>query len=152
MEAREYLEEIKALDVKCEQKKYEYMNLREFNVGIHSVDYSKIRTQNTERSASFTKHSDRVVDMFYELQEECIQFNKLRHERINQIQMMKKVEHVEILFKRYVEYKNVECIADEMKYSYKYTSKLLNLALKDFAKQHADILEGYQSSCLADVS
>ena len=66
--------------------------------------------------------------------------------------MLKKVEHIEILFKRYVEYKNVECIADEMNYSYKYASKLLNLALKAFEKQHADKLEKYELSCLADAS
>ena len=152
MIAKEYLQEIHTLDVKFQQKKYEYMNLREFNTGVRAVDYSKVRTKNTEQSAGFTKHSDKVLDMFYELQEECTQFNQMRHERIHQIQMMKKVEHMDILIKRFVEYKSVECIAKEMNYTYKYASKLLNLALKAFEIQHADKLEEYRMSCMTKAS
>ena len=90
--------------------------------------------------------------MFYELQEECTQFNQMRHERIDQIQMMNKVEHMDILFKRFVEYKSVECIAKEMNYTYKYASKLLNLALKAFEIQHAEKLEAYRMSCVTKAS
>lgn len=152
MTAKDYLQEIQVLDVKFEQKKQEYMNLRELNTGVRAVDYSKVRTQNTERSAGFTKHSDKVLDMFYELQEECVDFNLMRHKRIEEIQMMKKVEYMDILFKRFVEYKSMECIAKEMDYTYKYASKLLNLALKAFEKQHADKIEEYRMSCITKAS
>ena len=152
MNVKDYLHEIYTIDVMIKQKKYEYRTLQEFNTGVSAVDYSKVRVQNLQRPAGFTKHSDKVLDMFYELQEECVQFNQIRHERIVEIQNMKKVEHIDILFKRFVEYKSVECIAKEMNYTYKYTSKLLNLALKAFEIQYVDKLNEYRMTCESRAS
>lgn len=134
MNAKEYLQEIQRLDVYIKQQKIEFESLKSLHTDIQAVDYSKVRVQTSRSGAGFTKASDQMLELYHEIEKDIDFFGRMRHVRIKQIQDMEKVEHMDILFKKYVEYKTIECISQEMGYSYKYTSQLHTDALKAFWK------------------
>ena len=132
MSVKDYLQEIHRLDLYTEQKRQEYETLKSLHKGISSVDYSKVRVKTLGKHEGFTRHSDQLVDLEAELQRDMHYFNRMRHERIEKIQRMEETSHMELLYKRYVEYKSLEYIAKEMGYSYKHIQKLHSDALKVF--------------------
>ena len=141
MTAKDYLQEIQKMDMFIEQKIYEYDTLKKETGGLRAVDYSKVHILSRSTSAGFTISSDQKLDIELELKRDIQHFNTLRHERILEIQRMERSVYTELLFKRYVEYKTLACIAAEMKKEPKYTSKLHMDALKAFEYQYAEKLE-----------
>lgn len=116
--AKEYLQEIRKLDIAINQKQIEYDTLKKSRTYIGGMDYSDERVQTSPDGSGFTKISDRLADMQRDINNEIDQFHDMRHERIGQIQQLSKAEYTQILFKRYVEYKSLETVASEMVYSY----------------------------------
>lgn len=127
MTAKEYLGEIRRMDIKISQKQREYDMLLGKRAYINAVAYSE-----RKGNADFTKTSNRILDMQQELNEDIDRFVNMRNYIIKQIQELKKTEYMEILFKRYVEYKRFELIACEMKYSYDRTVHMHMEALNRF--------------------
>lgn len=132
MEAKEYLQEIKKFDESINQKQAEYDGIKKGRTYIGGMDYSLDRVQTSPDGAGFAKISDRLMDLQMEINEEIDRFYEMRHERINQIQQLSKVEYITILFKKYVEYKSIEQISCEMGFVYNYTCSLHGYALKEF--------------------
>lgn len=54
---------------------------------------------------------------------------------INQIQQLDKLQHVQILYKKYVEYKPLKRIARELSYSESHLKKLHRQALQEFTEK-----------------
>ena len=132
MTAKEYLQEIRKFDRYIEQKQIEYDSLYRLRGGASGIDYSKDKVQTSPDGQGFTRISDRLVDLQSEINEAVDRFCQMKHERIDQIQQLPKVEYSEILFKRYVEYKSLERVAWEMNYSYIYICQLHGGALNEF--------------------
>ena len=135
MTAKEYLQEIRKFDRYIEQKQIEYDSLYRLRGGAGGIDYSKDKVQTSPDGQGFPRISDRLVDLQSEINEAVDRFCQMKHERIDQIQQLPKVEYSEILFKRYVEYKSFEQIAYEMNYTYKYICQLHGEALIEFGKK-----------------
>ena len=53
---------------------------------------------------------------------------------MSEIRQLHKTEYVEVLYKRYVEFKNFDIIAAEMEYSKSNIWKIHRKAIKDFEK------------------
>lgn len=136
MTAKEYLQEIRKFDRYIEQKQIEYDSLYRLRGGAGAIDYSKDKVQTSPDGQGFTRISDRLVDLQSEINEAVDRFCQIKHDRIEQIQQLSKVEYSEILFKRYVEYKSFERIAYEMNYTYKYICNIHGFALKEFYDSH----------------
>ena len=135
MTAKEYLKEIKKIDVAIDQKQIEYETLKGSRTYIGSMDYSAERVQTSPDGSGFTRISDRITDMQREINDEIDQWHDMRHERIRQIQQLSKVEYVDILFRKYVQYQSLETIASELGFSYNYTCNLHGEALKEFIEK-----------------
>ena len=86
------------------------------------------------RECRFEEAAIKAVDLEVETAALIVQYNELRHTIIGQIQQLDKLEHMQILYKRYVEEKRWEQIADEMGYSCDHIRHLHGFALLDFAK------------------
>lgn len=141
MTAKEYLSEIKKLDEFINQKQVEYDTLKNSRTYITSIDYSKERVQTSSVGLGFTRVSDKLADMQININSEIDCWHEMRHERINQIQQLSKVEYLKILFKKYVEYKSLEEISSELKFVYNYTCNLHGEALKEFSKKFLNNLK-----------
>lgn len=135
MTAKEYLKEIKKIDVAIDQKQIEYETFKGSRTYIGGMDYSAERVQTSPDGSGFTRISDRITDMQREINDEIDQWHDMRHERIGQIQQLSKVEYVSILFKRYVQYKSLETVASEMDFTYNYTCNLHGEALQEFTEK-----------------
>lgn len=135
MTAKEYLKEIRKMDVSIDQKQIEYDTLKCSRTYVGGMDYSAERVQTSPDGAGFTRISDRLTDLQREIDEEIDRWHDMRHERINQIQQLSKTEYVDILFRRYVRYQSLETIASELGFSYNYTCNLHGEALQEFTEK-----------------
>lgn len=134
MKAKEYLQQLKLLDVKIDQKLKQAGDLRQMAQATGALDYSKDRVQTSPSGDSMSNAVIRYLSLEEEVDRQIDQFVDLKNQIINQIQALKDVNYVQVLFKRYVEYKALEVIAVEMGYTYQYVRILHGHALQDFEK------------------
>ncbi len=133
VKAKEYLQQLKRLDIVIKQKSKEVDDLHLKSKSIGSIDYSKERVQTSPSGeASFVKLIGRIVDLEAEISQEINNFIDEKHKIINQIQKLNNTDYIRLLYKRYVEYKSLEHICVEMDFSYDYIKHLHGCALKDF--------------------
>lgn len=98
-----------------------------------SFDYSRDRVQSTPTSGN--KQIEDLVDFENQLLEMIKEEQKLKDKIITEIQQLEDPVHVEILFRRYVAWKSLKQIANDMNYAYQYVVNLHGQALKEFAKK-----------------
>ena len=135
MTAKEYLKKIKKIDVAIDQKQIEYETLKGSRTYIGGMDYSAERVQTSPDGSGFTRLSDRIADMQREINDEIDHWHDMRHKRIGQIQQLSKVEYVDILFRKYVQYQSLETIAGDLHKSYYWTCHLHGEALQEFEEK-----------------
>lgn len=134
MTAKEYLKEIRKIDISIDQKQIEYETLKGNRTYVGGMDYSAEWVQTSPDGSGFTRISDRLADMQREINDEIDQWHDMRHERIGQIQQLSKVEYVDILFRKYVQYQSLETIAGDLDKSYYRICHLHGEALQEFEK------------------
>lgn len=145
MKAKEYLKKLKRLDTFINQKIEELGALRCSSTSIGSIDYSKERVQTSPSGdAPFVKTISRMIDLEEEINAEIDSFIDTKHQIINQIQGLPDVKHIELLYKKYVQFKNFETIAVEMNYTYQYVVELHGYALKSFDETYENLLKSYE--------
>lgn len=118
MTAKDYLSQISLLDVKIDQRIKERQGLIEL----------------ADRCSKTTELEKDVLEII-------TRFELEKHTIINKIHGLNKQRHITLLYKRYVQSKNIQQIAEEMNYSYEHTVTLHSNALKEFSKLYADILK-----------
>lgn len=136
MKAKEYLQQLKLIDVKIDQKLKQVGDLRQMAQATGALDYSKDRVQTSASGDSLSNAVIRYLSLEEEIDQQIDQFVDLKNQIINQIQALKDVNYVQVLFKRYVEYKGLEVIAVEMGYTYPYVRALHGHALQDFERTY----------------
>ena len=144
MKAKDYLKHLKYLDTSINQKIQELADLRLKAISPTGIDYSKehIKTS-VDGEAPFVKTVYKIIELENEINDEINKFVEEKHKIINQIQGLKDTRYVEILFKRYVEFKTLETISVEMNYTYQYTRELHGYALQLFQKTYNTLLKTY---------
>lgn len=135
MTAKEYLKQIKILDKQIDQKQAEFDSLKKSRTYIGGMDYSQERVQTSNNGLGFTGMSDKLTDLQREINEEIDRFYNMRHKRVNQIQQLSKVDYIDILFRRYVQYQSFEKIADKMDRSYPRICHIHGEALREFEEK-----------------
>ena len=137
MSAKEYLKDLKRLDTMINQKIKELDDLKALREGVGGLDYSKDRVQTSMLGdASFVNSTLRIIELEQEINNEIDKFVDKKHTIINQIHTLNDSKHIEILHKRYVEFKSFELIAVEMSYAYDYVRRLHGIALQNFKRCH----------------
>ena len=134
MTIKEYLTQVRKLRILIDQRERELESLRAARFGcVSGVDYGRTPVKGSRRvGGSFEEAAIKAVDLEVETAALIVQYNELRHTIIGQIQQLKKPEHMQILYKRYVEEKRWEQIADEMGYDSVYIRSLHGKALFAF--------------------
>ena len=140
MKAKEYLQQLQRLDTVIDQKLKELDDLKAMSTSIGSFDYSKDRVQTSPSSdAPYVKTVSRMIDLNEEINREIDVFVDLKHKIINQIQGLANTNYINLLFKRYVEYKRLEVISVEMNYTYQYTKEIHGYALQEFERTYPNL-------------
>ena len=134
MNPKQRLSQIRRLRILIDQRERELESLRAARFGcVSGVDYGRTPVKGSRRvGGSFEEAAIKAVDLEVETAALIVQYNELRHTIIGQIQQLDKLEHMQILYKRYVEEKRWEQIADEMGYDSVYIRSLHGKALFAF--------------------
>ncbi len=134
MKAKEYLQQLQKLDIVINQKLQELYELKKLQ-DIKAIDYTKEKVQSSRQNgANFETILIKIIDMENEINAEIDRFIDMKHNIINQIQNLDNSKYMQVLYKRYVEYKRLEMIAVEMNYTYQYIRKSHKYALEEFEK------------------
>lgn len=132
--SKEYLTQLKRLDIIINQKIKEKEKLRDslFSISPLLLSEDKVMGGKMMNKASFVKVLERIMELEEEIDEEVDFYIDKKHQIINQIQTLSNVAYIQILYKRYVEYKDLKQIAAEMKYDYQHIRRLHGYALQAF--------------------
>ena len=125
MNAREYLEQLQKMDIAINQNiawLYELKNIRKELKGVNYTS-QKVKTSKSNR-ADFEKTLLIIMDMEQNINDSIDKFVDQKNEIIKQIQSLDNHKYVQVLYKKYVEYKRLEEIAIEMHYSYQYIKEI----------------------------
>lgn len=134
--AKRYLERLETLDDIIIQKKQEYLDLNASITSISSADPSREHIQGSPDDPAFAKKVIRLLELKHEIEQDIVSFEELKHQVIGEIRAIQDRKYMILLYKRYVEYKPMVRIAEEMGYTYDYIRKLHAKALKIFQKRH----------------
>ncbi len=135
MNVKTYLNQIRKLDILIRQKQEQLQELRSKAEGQGSVDYAADRVQ-TSPVDSLSENVAAFVDLQSEIENTLRQYIRTKSMIIDQIQQLEDTRYIEILYKRYVEYKNITVVAYEMGYEYTWLCHLHGDALNAFAEKH----------------
>lgn len=136
MKAKEYLKQVELLDVKIRQKKIELAGLKEDATCTGAFDYSAEKVQTSAKADSMSNKVAKYVDLEKEIHEDIERFTELKHKVIGQIHMLDDPKYINVLFKKYIEYKDLKEIAKELDYSYDHIRRVHGWALLDFQRKN----------------
>ena len=136
MTPKEYLMQIQKLNVLIDQRIAELDELRHFD-GVSGIDYSKDRVQTSPQGeAPFVKVIEKIMILEEQINGNIDKFVDLKNKVIGEIQGLSNPVHIQILYKKYVEFKRLEVIAVEMNYSYDYIKHQHGYALQAFGRMY----------------
>lgn len=136
MRAKEYLRQIRIADKKINNLIHEVDMLRDSISHPKPINYDKDPVQGGSRNDSMAASIAKYVDMEQEINRQTDGLIDLRHKIIGEINQLNNPAHIELLFKRYVEYKTWEQIAVEMDYTIRWIYSLHGSALQEFEAKH----------------
>lgn len=91
------------------------------------------KVQTSQQSeANFTKMLTKIDELKEKIEQSIIDYTEKKNEIIGQIQQLEKRQYIDLLYKKYVEYKNLDTVSYEINYSYQWVKKLHSKALKAF--------------------
>lgn len=139
MTTKEYLSQIRILDIKIKHKQEELEELR-----TKAISTTQVLSQDRVQTSMTGDKMAKLVEACLELESEIAKMNiyllQQREKIINQIHQLTDARYVELLYLRYVCYKRLEDIACIMvkrngeSYSYEHILALHGEALQNFSK------------------
>ena len=129
---KEYLRQLRTAEIKIEQKEEELERLKSSLESISAGTDSE-RVQTTPRDR-LSEEVPIIADLKEEIKSDIKALLILKNKIINEIQSMDNPVYINILYKRYVQYKSLEEIAVEMSYSYRQIKRLHGISLQGFRK------------------
>ena len=135
-EAKGYLRQIEKFSYCIEHKKTLLKELSNKILNIPSFQYSEDKVSGGGSGGTgFADDVVRKIELENEINADIIKFECLKNEITNKIHRLDKPIHINILFKRYVENKEFETIADETYYELGYIYNQHGKALQAFAEK-----------------
>ena len=117
MTTKQYLGQIRILDIKIRQRQREAAELKLAATCTGSASSQGEKVQTSASGDKLLNAVARYVDLEAEIQGMIDSMQKRRHDIIAEIQSLEDSRYIEILYKRYVEFKSFEFIACEMHYN-----------------------------------
>ena len=113
------------------QKADQLAELRTKAEGNGSMDYAADRVQTTPVD-SMSANVGRMLELEEQVMMTLRQYIETKTKIVDEIQQLEDARYIEILYKRYVEYKSITAVAYEMGYEYTWFCHLHGDALKAF--------------------
>lgn len=133
--AKKYLQQIKTLDIKIKQRENQYKELKEAASSPGSMQYNKEIVQTSKAHDRLEKLVIQYIGLEQEVEQEKFRLQALKQKIIDEIQSLDNDKFIDLLYKRYVEYKSYERIAVEMNYGIDNVYIVHRKALKAFGQK-----------------
>lgn len=137
MTAKEYLRQIRLLDLKIQHRMEEKKTLMSMASGVSAVSGSPDKVQTSGSTEGPMRYADKYMDMEKEIATLIDKYIDLRNLVISQIHQLEDARYVEVLHQRYVNCYSFELIAVNMHYSIRRIYQLHSDALQEFSKKHS---------------
>lgn len=134
-----YLCQIKILDTKIKQKQEQYTQLYESAHSVGAVRYDREPVQTSRTNDAIERSIIRYLELEEEIKNETINFQEIKQKIINEIHELDDYRFINLLYKKYIQFKDYDVIADEMNYSYDYVKELHRNSIKAFEEKHPTI-------------
>ena len=131
----EYLNQIKIIDVLIEQKEMEkdFIGHKVYDISAVNFEMQKVKTSHKDTYSLVDKYLDDELKI-----DKIIAANtNNRNYMISLIQRLSNSKHIQLLYKRYVEFKSFNVIAAEMGYSLSHIMRLHCYAIRNFESKFA---------------
>ena len=134
--ALEYLSQLKILDIQIDQdiERLSEMKLNAIDSG--AIDYSKERVQTSQSGDKLCKDVVNYVTYGEKINQEIDEYVAAKEQIIREIRELRNAEYIQVLYKVYVQYKNLKTTAVEMQRSYNYVMMIHKQALTEFKNLH----------------
>lgn len=131
MTAKQYLRQLERINILINTKQLQLDELRVISSGFKAIDYAAVRVQSSpsDRMAALMS---KWVDLEDEINNIIDNYVDAKNKIISEISQLHDARYIDVLHKRYVEFKPLTDIANEMGYAYKYTCRLHGRALRAF--------------------
>lgn len=136
MSAQNYLKQIKILDTIIKQKEELHKEIYEAATDVGAIKYDKEFVQVGKSHDRIERLTIKYLELEKQIFEKKLKFQILKNRIVDEIQELSDERYINVLYKRYVEYKRYEKIAEEMNYSFDYVKELHKCALEEFAKKY----------------
>ncbi len=133
MKAREYLQQLRKMDLMIINKKTQILFLWDMARSITST----LKEVNVQGSGSADPMADtvaKIVDLQAEIKSDIDSYVEAKLEAIRLINMVDNDEYISILFRRYINYDSWRMIASDMHYTRQSVIKKHDLAIDAFQK------------------
>lgn len=134
--AKKYLLQIEIFATKIEQKRQLAKEYRELAMCSGGFDYSKERVQTSNLGGQIENPVIRYVALEAEIDKDTYELQLRKDKITNEIHNLEDANHIKILFKRYVECKDLKSVARELQYTYQYIREEHGQALKEFEEKN----------------
>ena len=135
MNPKTYLLQIQKLTSKINQRKQQIAELKSTLYGLKGGSLGEKVSGGAKSEAAFVASVERLQAMEEELSTFVIEYVEKKNLIISQIQSMENKNYLNLLYKRYVEGKRLNVVADEMCYSFIHIRRMHGWALKNFGKK-----------------
>ena len=142
MTAKGYLQQLKAMDIRIDQRQKQVDELRALAFGCGSRKDGE-RVQTSRSPDALEKNIVKYVDIERECDKAIDEYIDFKNVIIGEIQALEDWRYEQLLYKRYVEYKGFGKIAREMEYSYDSIVHMHRTALKAFEEKYSLTLSRY---------
>ena len=134
MTTRQYLNQIRLLDVQINHRIKQADDIRAKAFLLSAVDTTKDKIQTSPSSDAGLRYVDRYVDMEREIDALIDKYIDTKNRIIGEIHALEDERFVRVLYYRYVEYLTYNDIAERMNYSKDYVFRLHREALQEFGR------------------
>lgn len=129
--AKKYLQKIKALDNQINIKRLELEDIYDRMKGVQGISYDReIVTSGCNQKSPQDKMMNKYIDYQEELTSSINFLMEYKKKALECISKIDDADCVDVLYRRYFQFKKWECIADEKGYSYQGIHKIHGRALK----------------------
>lgn len=136
MTAKKYLQKLKIIDAKVNQKQMQANELRLLATGIRGMRTDEERVQNHASGDELSNMVIKYISLENDINRDIKRFINEKNIIINQIQGLDDARYIQVLYKRYIEFKSLELIAVEMGYSYDSIRHMHGHALQVFETKY----------------
>lgn len=141
MTAKEYLSEVQRLQTIIEQKQERIKEIRESASTVRGVRFDLEKVQGSGRTDKIGDSVAKIIDLETEVENDMVSIIYRKHEMIEQIHALGNYRYIQLLYKRYIEFKRLQIVAAEMDFTYEYVLELHKKALKAFEVVNKEVLQ-----------